>query len=225
MDTVTGFFTARKVQVATLRRPGANEYGVVIFFQDFLKTGDVVIKVGMNAQGEDVAYFFVEDAFRESEPRYLSAHHATALMPLVVKVYFIAERCQVPRNCQRGRATPNETYFTAILPDWREGHTCFNVALVVSRDTLKSAYSNRFFVDTSATTCRFAGAVTGSAKHTGEHVRFPVDHVGVVVSAGGNEAYIFRHRCVRGACILAVDHLVEILRVGDVSGVHSSGWF
>ena len=66
---------------------------------------------------------------------------------------------------------------------------------------------------------RLVGTIAGASKDAREHIGLPIDHVGVVVTLLGNQSNIFRDRCMRGARVLAIDDLVEILRVTDI------GWF
>lgn len=99
MHTVARFLSAWQVQIATFRCAGTDEDSIVIFRKYFLKTGNVMIKVRMNPQRQDVVYFFIEDTFGKPESRYLCAHHSTALVPFVVEMDFITKWRKVARNC------------------------------------------------------------------------------------------------------------------------------
>ena len=58
-----------------------------------------------------------------------------------------------------------------------------------------------------------AGAIAGASQNAREHIRLPIDHVGVVITLLRNQSNIFRDRCMRGTRVLAIDDLVEILLV------------
>jgi len=72
------------------------------------------------------------------------------------------------------------------------------------------------FLDPAPSAGWLAGAVAGAAKNSGKDVALPVDHVGVGVSAGGDQADVFRHWSVRGAGPLAVNHFVEVVGLVDI---------
>jgi hypothetical protein len=96
----------------------------------------------------------------------------------------------------------------------------FYFILVVCGDAFETADGNWFFVNATAAAGWFTRAITRTAKYAGKHVGVPVDHVGLCVSALGNEADVFGNWRMGRTCILAVDYLVEIFRISDVCGFH-----
>jgi hypothetical protein len=103
-----------------------------------------------------------------------------------------------------------------------------DVLLEVSRHALEPADRYRLgllgvlFFDAAAAACRLARSIAGAAEDAGEHVRHPVDHVGVVVSPLRDEADVLGYRRVCRASPLAVDDLVKVGRVGHVGGLHGA---
>ena len=71
-------------------------------------------------------------------------------------------------------------------------------------------------IDAATAACRFARAVAGAAENAGEHVRFPVDHVGVAVAASGDQPDVFGNGGVGGARPLAIYDLMEIVWLVDI---------
>jgi rhodanese-related sulfurtransferase len=106
---------------------------------------------------------------------------------------------------------------------WRQ--QVADVALVVGGDALQAADRDRllalaavrrFVLDAAAPTRRFAGAVAGAPEDAGKDVRHPVDHVGLAVAAGGDQANVFGNGRVGRACPLAIDDFVEIVGDADI---------
>ena len=91
---------------------------------------------------------------------------------------------------------------------------------VVCGDPFESANSHRFFFYSAATAGGFTGAIACASQNAREHIGLPIDHVGVVVTLLGNQSDIFRDRCMRRTRVLAIDDLVEIFRVSDISWFH-----
>src|SRR5439155_14907325 len=63
---------------------------------------------------------------------------------------------------------------------------------------------------------RLAGAVAGAAEDAGKHVRFPVDHIGVVVTPGGDQPDIFRNGSMGETRPLTIDNLVKVGGIRNV---------
>src|SRR5690606_6532627 len=168
-----------------------------------------MVEVCMDAHAEDVVDLLIKDAFREPEARDLGPHHAAALVPFVVQVDLISQGCKVAGDREGRRTATDEAYFLAVLFYGRQGNPVLDVALIVGRDPLQSAYRHRFFVDPAAPARRLAWTVAGAAEHTGENIGFPVDHIGIVIPFRGDKADVFRYGGVRRTCVLAIDHLVE----------------
>ena len=103
----------------------------------------------------------------------------------------------------------------------RRRQAAADVVLVVGGDALQPADRDRLGLDPSAPAGRLAGPVAGPAEDAGEDVGVPVDHIGVAVTAGGDQTDIFGHRRVRRAGPLAVDDLVKIVGIADVGRRHA----
>src|SRR5262249_11102166 len=73
-----------------------------------------------------------------------------------------------------------------------------------------------FIFDTAAPARRLARSIAGAAEDSGEDVGPPVDHVGVRVAPVGDQPDVFGDRGMGGAGPLAVDDLVEVVRILDV---------
>jgi len=73
------------------------------------------------------------------------------------------------------------------------------------------------FLDTAAAAGGFAGAIAGAAENAGEHIRFPVDHVGIVVTACRDQADVFGDGSVGRAGPLTIDNFMEVIGVRNIS--------
>src|SRR5690606_30011766 len=113
------------------------------------------------------------------------------------------------------------------------GHARAHVALVVGGHALEAADRDRLglravvLLDPPAPAGRLAGAVAGAAEDPREDVAVPVDHVGVGVAAGGDQADVLGDRRVRRAGPLAIDDPVEGVRIADIGWLQSAprlGW-
>ena len=112
----------------------------------------------------------------------------------------------------------------AVLALGNLGKAIGNAALVVCRNALQATDRDRFVLDTIATTGRFAGPVAGPAENSREDVALPVDHVGIGVAPRRDQADVFGDRRMGRAGILAVDDLVEVVRIENVGGFHSTSF-
>ena len=96
-------------------------------------------------------------------------------------------------------------------------HVRNDVIAIIRRNAFETTDRDWFLFETATTASWFAWAVARSAKNAGKHVRIPVDHVRLGIAAGGDKANVFGHRRVRRTCVLAVDYLVKIFGILDVS--------
>jgi hypothetical protein len=92
---------------------------------------------------------------------------------------------------------------------------------MVGGDTLEPADRDRAFLDTAAAACGFARAVTDPAENAGKNIGLAVLDVGVAEPALGDKADVLGNIRMCRTGPLAVDDLVEVLRVGGVSRFHS----
>lgn len=150
----------------------------------------------------------------------MAAHEAAPRWLIVVEIHLVSQRREISRYRKRGRAASDECNFFAVLSLRYLGQTIKDRRFVIGCDALESADRHRFFFDPTSSAGRLARSITGTAKNAGEYVRLPIDHVSVVVTLLGNQSNIFRDRCVRRAGVLAIDDLMEIFRVSDISWFH-----
>lgn len=180
------------------------------------------MELGMDTQIQNIPNFLIQNTFREAERRDLTAHHATSSGLFVIKMNFVTQRRQVARYGERCWAAADERYFFPVFREGAFGHQCFHVAFKICSNAFESANSNGFFLHAPTPTCGLAWPVAGAPEHPWEYVGFPIDHVSLRVSLGSNEAYIFGHRGVRRACVLAIHHFVEVLRVFNIGWLHGN---
>src|SRR5258707_7894083 len=96
-----------------------------------------------------------------------------------------------------------------------------DVILEIGGDALQPADRNGRFLDAATAARGFARTVAGAAENSRKHIRFPVDHVGVAITAFGDQTDVFRHGRMRGAGPLAVDYFVKVVGRRNVSRFHS----
>src|SRR5690606_9080286 len=115
MDIGLAFFAARNFQIAAARRAGADEDGVVTLGENALEAIDVGVEMRDDTHVEDVADFFVEHGFGQTERRNLAAHETAARFLLVVNVDGVAIRHQIARHGQRCRAGADQCNAFAVF--------------------------------------------------------------------------------------------------------------
>jgi hypothetical protein len=99
-----------------------------------------------------------------------------------------------------------------------------DVVLEVGGDALQSADRDGLglgglrFLDAAAPACGLARSIARAAENSREHVRFPVDEIGVGVAACRDQADVLGNWGVGGACPLAIDNFMEVVRIADVGG-------
>src|SRR5262249_54224832 len=159
----------------------------------------------------------VDHLERQAEARDLRPDHAARARVLVEHGDVVTERGQVARDGERRRASADADDFLAVLLLRRARHRLLDVrGLVIGGDTLEAADGDRFrlrlvfFLDAAAAAGGLARAVAGAAEDAREHVRFPVDHVGIGVAAGGDQADVFGNGRMRRAGPLAIHYFVEV---------------
>src|SRR5690606_8427374 len=93
-------------------------------------------------------------------------------------------------------------------------------AALVRRDPLESADGDGLFLHPPASAGRLARPVTDAAEDAREHVRLPVEHVGIVEPPLGDQPNITGHVGVRGASPLTIDDTVVVLGVAGRCRLH-----
>ena len=93
---------------------------------------------------------------------------------------------------------------------------------MISCDTFEPTYSDWFVLDATTATGRFARAITDPAENAGKNVRFTILHV------RRGEITLRDHADIRGnvsvgrTAPLAIDDLMEVIRVGGICWLHSA---
>ena len=82
---------------------------------------------------------------------------------------------------------------------------------------LKSITGTLEILEPAAAAGRLARPVAGAAKDSREHIGLPIDHIGVVITACGDQPDVFGDGSVGRAGPLAIDYLVKIVGNFDIS--------
>ena len=220
MDVGGGFLAAGKLELAPARRAGADEDRVPAPGHEGLEAVDALAAHELDAEIEDVVALFVDDGFRQPEARDLRADHAAGLGVLVEHGAVIADGGEIAGDGERSGTAPDQRDALAVLVDGGARQPGADVFLVVGGDALEAADGDRILLDPPAPASRLARPVAGAPEDAREHVRFPIDHVGVAVATRRDHANIFGHRRVRRARPLAIHDLVEIIRRSNVGRFH-----
>jgi hypothetical protein len=83
-------------QIAAPWSSGPDKDRVVIFLEHFPHARNVMVKMRVDTELEDVINLLVQYLFGQSEGWYLAPHKAAALFLFVVKVQFISQRGEIP---------------------------------------------------------------------------------------------------------------------------------
>ena len=220
MDVGGRFLAAGDVEVASARRAAADEDRIKVFGEQRLQAVDAPAADELDAEIEDVVALLVDHGLGQAELGDLRAHHAAGLRVLVEHHAVVAERSEVTRDGERGRAAAHERDALAVLDGGGLGQAVADVVLVVGGDALEAADRHRLVLDAHAPARRFARTVAGAAEDSREHVGLPIDHVGVAVAAFRDQPDVLRDRRVRRTRPLTIHHLVEIVRVRNVGKFH-----
>ena len=211
------FLAPGNVEVAAARRAGADENRVVVFGEQRFQAVDALARAEIDAEVEDVADFFVDHRFGQTEARDLRADHAAGAAVAVEHRDVVAERREIARDGERCGPRADERDALAVLVRRRLGKERADVVLVVRGDALQPAdrdglgFLGVALFDAPAAACGLARAVAGAAEDAGEDVRLPVDHVGIAVAACGDQPDVFGNGGVGGTRPLAIDDFMEIV--------------
>src|SRR6266700_3425753 len=217
MDMGARLLAPGKLDLAAARRAGADKDRVPALVQQRAHAVDVMTEAGLDPHVEDQVDLFVGDGFGQAKARDLAAHHAAALAVAGEHDAVIAQGHQVARYGQRGRAGADQGNALAVLFLGDRRKIAADVALVVGGDALQPADRDGLLLDPTAAAGRLAGPVAGPAENSRKDVRFPIDRPGIAKAPGGDQADILRHRRMRRASPLAIDDLMEIVGIADVS--------
>src|SRR6266571_1391664 len=220
MDVLGGFLAAGNVEIAAARCAAADEDRVIILGEQSFQAVDAFAADKFDAEIEDVLAFLVEHGFRQAEFRNLRAHHTAGLRILIHDDAVVAHRREIARHRQRSRTAADQCDALAVFLRRRFGQPVTDVILEIGGDALEPADRDRFLLDPAATAGRFAGPVAGAPENPRKHIGVPVDHIGVAITPGGDQADIFRNGGVGWTGPLAVHHFVEVVRDRNVGELH-----
>src|SRR5581483_1749687 len=216
MDVGLAFLAAGNAQVLALGRSSAHEDRVEAFRQQGIEALDLVAEASLHPEAEDAVDLLVQHARGQAERGNVGAHQAAAPGVLLEQHARVAERQKITRDSERGRPRADERYALAVLLRRNIGHEGVDLALVIRGDTLQAADGNRLLLHAAAPACGLAGAIADPAEDARKDVALPIEHVCGRIAALRNQPDIFGYGGVRRTGPLAVDDLVEILRIGNV---------
>ena len=159
----------------------------------------------LDAEVEDVADLLVDHRVGQAELRDLRAHHAAGLRVAVEHDAVVAERREIARDGERRGPAADQRDALAVprlRAAWAAARGCRPCSRPrrasagrsrPARAWLRLAVIGRALLDAPAPARGLARAVAGAAEDAREHVRLPVDHVGVAVAARARSA-----GCIRG---------------------------
>ncbi len=222
VDIGRGLFPSRDVEVAPARRARADEHRVEALAEERLQRIDAVAGAEVDAQVEDVSRLLVDHRFRQAELGNLRADHAAREAVGIEKGDVVAERREITRDREGRGARPHAGDALAVHARGLLRQAVADVFLEVGRDALQAADGDRLgllalvLLDAAAAAGGLAGTIARAPEDPGKHVRLPVDHVRIAVTALRDETDVFGNRRVRGTRPLAVDDFVEIGRIADI---------
>ena len=224
VDVGCRFPAARQVEVAPARCAGADEHRVEVLREQVAHRADLGAATEVDAQVDHVADLFVDHRLGQAEARDLRADEATGLRVAVEHRDRVPQRRQVACDGERGRTGTDagDAAAVAVRGRRRQQRTDRRGVLVVGGDALEPADRDRLglvlvgLLDPSTPAGRLARSIAGAPQDAREHVGIPVDLVGLGVAPGRDQPDVFGHGRVRGARVLAIDDLVEILRITDI---------
>ena len=220
MDVLGRFPAARNLKLAPTRRARTDEDRVEILREQRLHAVDTAAPDELDAQVEDIVALLVDHRVGQAELRDLRAHHAARLRVLIEHDAVISERREVAGDGERGRSAADERDPLAVAAGRGLGQARADVILEVGGDALEPADRDRVLLDASAPARRLARPIAGAPEDAGKYVGLPIDHVGVAVATSRDQSNVLRDGRVRRTSPLAVNHLVEVVRRGNVSRLH-----
>ena len=165
---------------------------------------------------EDALDLLVEHRHGQAEGGDVGAHQPAALGVLLEQHAAVAERQQIARHRERGRAGADQRDALAVLLGGDLRHEGVDLALVVGGDALEAADGDRLLLDAAAPAGGLARAIADAAQDAGEDVALPVQHVGRRIAPLGDQPDVLGNGGMARTCPLAVDDLVEVVRIGNI---------
>ena len=221
MNVCCRFLASWQLKIASAWRAATDEHCVVIFGKQRVHRLDALATFEGDAEIEDVARLFIDHRLRQAKAWNLGADEATRFRLAIKHRDVIAERRQIAGNGERRGSRADARDALAIFRGQR-GHSTAYVVFHVGGNPFESTDRNRFGSRTvvlfyaTASARGLARTVTGAPQNAGEHVRRPVDHVGVAVATLRDQADVFGNGSVSRTGPLTIDDLVEIGRIRDI---------
>ena len=216
VDVGRRFLAAGNVEVLALGGAGADEDGIEAFLEQLLEALDLVTEARFDAEVEDALDLLVEHADRQAEGGDVGAHQPAALGVLLEQHAGVAEREEVARHRERGGSGADQRDALAVLLARHLRQEGVDLTLVVGGNPLEAADGDRLLLDAAAPAGGLAGAVADAAQDARENVALPVQHEGGGIALLGDQTDVFGNGGMGRTSPLAVDDLVEVLRIGDV---------
>ncbi len=217
-----GIVTAGNVEFLAARRAAADEDRVEAFGQQRLHALDGRVVADLDAHVEDLVDLVRQHALGQAERRDVGAHQAAGLVVLFEHDDFVAERHQVVRDGERGRPRADAAR-CACRFSWLG--ILGRRSVMSPRRSAATRLRRQMATGLPSTRPRRQAGSQGRSqvrpRIAGEHVRLPVEHVGVGVTALRDQADVLGNVGVGRTGPLAIDNFVEVVRVADVRGVHT----
>ena len=224
VDTDMDFVTvvpARHVQVLAARSPCADEYGIEVLVEQRVHALDTMPHFQVCPHVEDVTDLLIKDARWQSKLRNIRAHQTAGFVESLENRYVIAERQQIVGHGQRRTAGADQRNLFTVLALGRLRQTIRNVVTMVGSDPFETANGHRPVFDAAAATRRLAGPVTDAPEDAGKYVGIAVFDVGVAEATLGDQPNVQGNIGVCRTSPLTIHDLVEVIRVGGISRLHS----
>src|SRR6185437_7109715 len=210
-----------QIQILAARRARPDEHGVEPRPEQRLQALHRRAVADVGAHVDDHGDLFVEHGGREPEAGDVRPHQTARPRVLLEDHHFVAERQQIVGHRQRRRTGADAGHALAVLLGRRLGQAIADVTLEVGGHPLDAADGDRLLLDARAAAGRLARTIAGAPQDPGEHVRFAIEDVGVVVASLRHHPDVLRHVGVGRAGPLAVDDFVKVVGVAYVCGLHS----
>jgi hypothetical protein len=183
-----------------------------------LHAGDVRVVADLDAHVENLVDLVHEDAFGQAEGGDVGAHQAARPVVLFEHDDFVAERHQVVRDGERGRARADtgdalSVFWLGILG---------RRSVMSSRRSAATRFRRQMATGLPSTRPRRQAGSQGRSqvrpRIAGKHIRLPVEHVGVGIAALRDQPDVFGNVGVGRTGPLAVHNFVEVILAGLKQG-------
>ena len=210
------------LEVLALGRASADKNGVVALVEQRSHALDTVIQSQVDPHVEYVTNLFVEHGRRQPELRDIRAHQSTGGVERLENGHLVTKWTQVVGHGQRSAACADQRHLFAVALFGSRRQSIDDVIPVIGGDAFQSTNRDGLVFYAAPATRRLAGTIADAAEYSREYVRFAILHIRIAEPPLGDQADIFRHVGMSRTAVLAVDDLVEILGIGDVSRLHQN---